>query len=234
MTKKQIGIFGGSFDPCHIGHIEVAEKVLDAFDNNSVQTLDEVWLMPCNVSLYDKELESGEKRVGMCKVATRNNDRIKVCDWEIKHNMQGSTFELMDMLSADPEFEDCEFSFIIGYDNALKFETWVNWEYLRDTYRFIVVPRQGYENEKNAEYMMWYMHPPHVYIATAAPADISSTQLREAFYNKKKFNFVNENMDPEVLEYILFNSMYISNIKSGDMSRYFKESHKAFNRKRGK
>jgi nicotinate-nucleotide adenylyltransferase len=217
---KKIAIFGGSFSPCHIGHIQVPEVVLDF-----CKDIDEVWLMPCNNSLYGKDLEDGEKRIGMCEVACQSNPRIKVCDWEIRHNMTGATYEIMDLLSKDPEYHDCEFSFIIGGDNALKTDTWVEWEYLESHYRFIVVPRQGIDfgNED-----LWFMKPPHVLVQGYEVAEISSTEIRNALYHKRKYDFVNKHMDPKVLEYILFNSMYIESKTSGDIATFYKEANKVF------
>src|SRR5262245_22404448 len=82
--KTVVAIFGGAFNPITVGHVAVARFVL-----NSSRVFDEVWLMPCHEHMGGKSMASPEDRLEMCRRASRADGRIKVFDYEIRHQLRG-------------------------------------------------------------------------------------------------------------------------------------------------
>ena len=85
--KTKVAILGGAFNPIHNGHIQLAQFVLNASGE-----FDEVWLMPANNHMYNKDMASPEHRLKMCELAAKKDARIKVFDYEIAHNLKGETY----------------------------------------------------------------------------------------------------------------------------------------------
>lgn len=198
--KTRIALMGGSFNPIHRGHIQFAQAIL-----NAAGIIDEVWLCPCNNSLYGKDLVANEHRLKMCEIAARVDGRIKVCDWEIRNNTKGETYKLMKAFLDEPEYADYQVYFSIGLDNAYKAPTWVNWEYLEKTVPFIVMPRQGIERRDDID---WFLKPPHIYIRDEGKIiEASSTEVRKVIagaahgFDAGCKHGLGHLMDPEVLKY---------------------------------
>lgn len=197
---SNVALVGGSFNPIHIGHIELAQYVLD-----NVDLIDQVWLCPCNNSLYGKELESGQHRINMCNLAIES-ENIKVCDWEIRNNMSGKTFDLIkDFLN---EYKNHNFFFTIGLDNAYKAHNWFRWEDLKNLIPFIVVPRQGITKQNNVD---WFLKYPHVYCKKEFKiTEISSSEIRNWLKNPdENYYKLQLYLNHEVLNYINTNDLYI-------------------------
>lgn len=221
--KKNIALLGGAFDPIHKGHIELAQFVL-----NTSKTFDEVWLMPCYQHMYNKEMESAEHRLEMCRIAARNDGRLKVFDFEIEQKLSGETYNMVKRLQdTDQAKHECDFSVIMGLDNANTFSNWVNYEELERMVRFVVVQRQGYEIDPKVD---WYLKTPHIFLGDAAINNMSSTRIRSALARREQqvegmlrhipLEHANEKVkegiekaigygiDPEVLNYIYENNLY--------------------------
>ena len=214
--KVQVAILGGAFDPITLGHIQAAQLIL-----NQSLVFDEVWVMPCYDHIFNKKMVSPEHRLEMCNIATRNDGRIKVFDYEIANKLSGETYNLAKRLFEDKKYKDSHsFSFVIGLDNANSFDTWVNYEELERLVRFVVIPRTG---EKPKKGVNWYLKPPHIFLEPDEPLiEMSSTRVRKAFehlYNNSG-EFLNNEIrnDPAmafniglykgVKEYILSHSIY--------------------------
>ena len=97
--KTQVAILGGAFNPCTVGHIKLAELVL-----NVSKWADEVWLCPAYQHMDGKIMESPEHRLEMLRLATQNDGRIKVCDYEIKNQMHGETYHFLNKIIHDKEY----------------------------------------------------------------------------------------------------------------------------------
>ncbi len=201
--KTRVALFGGSFNPPHLGHIQFAQAIL-----NAAGVIDEVWLCPCNNSLYGKSLVDAQHRINMCEIAARVDGRIKICDWEIRNKTQGETYKLMKAFLDEPEYKNYEFYFSIGLDNAYKAPNWVNWEYLEKTVPFIVMPRKGIERRDDVD---WFLNPPHIYIRDEGKIiEASSTDVRNVLsLSGENSKFILEDlMDAEVVKYINENDLY--------------------------
>lgn len=200
--KTQVAILGGAFNPITNGHIQTAKFVLD-----SSKTFDEVWFLPCYGHMYGKNMVSPEHRLEMCRIAARVDARIKVFDFEVERQLKGETYQTVKLLQETPLANDkYNFSWVMGMDNALTFNKWVNYEHLEKMIRFVVVPRKGYNFDPAVS---WFLKAPHVYISDENPVDeISSTQIRKWFSEGNTVE-LRKHMDKNVLDYITSNGLYV-------------------------
>jgi len=209
--KKRVAIYGGAFDPITIGHIQVAQFVL-----NTSGHFDEVWLMPTYKHMYNKKMQSTEDRLEMCNIASQVDARIKVFDYEIRHELAGETFKLSKMLLNDTDYEDYDFSFIMGQDNANTFHNWVNYEHLERLMKFVVVPRKGVERNLDID---WYFNKPHIFLNNEEETniiEISSTVVRSMLKNIHSSGYTSEReknlkkyVDLNVIDYIFKHKLYV-------------------------
>lgn len=208
--KVKVAVFGGAFDPITQGHINTAQFVL-----NTSKKFDEVWLMPCYSHMNGKYMAPPQERLDMCRIAARIDGRIRVSDYEIANQLSGETYKLAKLLLNDKEYEQCNFSFIIGQDNANDFHNWVNFEELERLAPFIVVPRPGVEPDYGHP---WYLKPPHTYLVGERTIhEISSTKIRMYYASIKKLidypaeqllgGLIQHSMDEGVMSYIAKNDL---------------------------
>ena len=132
----KVGIMGGTFDPIHIGHLILAMEAIN------YKNLDEVWFIPTGNPNFkqDKNVTDKKKRFEMVKIATQDNDKFKVCDYEINKNDVTYSWETMKYLR---ENYDNDFYFIMGEDSLMSVETWENAEdFLKNTKILACIRRQ--------------------------------------------------------------------------------------------
>jgi nicotinate-nucleotide adenylyltransferase len=134
--------------------------------------------------------------------------RIKICTYEKDNELAGETYHLVKKMMTDPGYENFNFSFIMGQDNANTFDKWVNYAELERMIRFVIVPRVGYKPVMNA----WYLKEPHIFLNGEGEEPImsvSSTQVRNLL---KEYSRENDPglrlellkiLDEKVLNYIL-------------------------------
>jgi nicotinate-nucleotide adenylyltransferase len=187
----KIGILGGAFDPITKGHIEICNYLINE------KIVDEVWLSPCYVSHYGKNMADDNSRLEMCKLAI-DNAKIKVSDFEIKNKLSGDSLDILSKyMEANKEHQ---IYFIIGMDNGIKITTWPDWEKLIALLPIIVVPRVGYTDITN----LWFTKEPHIYAKNCPANDISSTQVRKDIKETGKSSYLAD----EINEYIKNNKTY--------------------------
>ena len=201
--KTKVALLGGAFDPPHIGHIRIAEFVL-----NTSKTFDEVWIAPCARHMYGKQMEDAEHRLKMCELATRHDGRIKVFDYEIQNELAGETYHFVKRLLEEPYAKHkYDFSIIIGQDNANTFDKWVNYEDLVKMIRFVVVSRSGTDRDPAVD---WYLDPPHIYLYGGDEIpNISSTDIRLWLCEGEDLpGLCHDGLDPKVYAYIQQHRLY--------------------------
>lgn len=202
--KIQVAILGGAFNPVTKSHIGVAELVLKAS-----RWADEVWLMPSYKHMDGKNMVSAEHRINMLKLATKNDGRIKVSEYEIENKLGGETYFMLSKLLNDSMYENYRFAFVIGLDRANYISNWYNSdELLKLDVPFIVVPRNGYERDVNVN---WYLNNHHIYLERGADLipEFSSTKAREVIKRgTESYNEIKEFMNEDVLKYIIDNHLY--------------------------
>lgn len=166
-----IGIYGGSFNPIHFGHIGLAKWMVENTD------LDEIWLMVSpNNPLKDKSILADENhRLQTVQDAVKELSGIVVSDFEFHLPRPNYTAHTLRALMQ--KYPQHQFSLIIGEDNLSIFHQWKESQYILDNFRVFVYPRHG-----NYDY-----HLPHakdLQILKDAPYfDISSTEIRNKARN---------------------------------------------------
>lgn len=171
--KKIIGIYGGSFNPIHYGHIGVAKWVKDH------TTLDEVWLMvsPNNPLKDPKILAPEQERLEGVKKAIKDIPGLVASDFEF--NLPRPSYMANTLRELVKTYPDYKFSLIIGEDSLETLQQWKDFEYIVNNFIIYVYPRHGCDNYKI------FNIPAYPYIKmlyTAPYIDISSTEIR----NKNK------------------------------------------------
>lgn len=159
------GIFGGSFNPIHNGHIQLARQLREAAG------LDEVWLMvsPQNPLKEQVGLLADDLRLQMARQALADEPFIEVSDYEFHLPRPSYTWNTLQALKDD--FPDREFALLIGGDNWERFPRWYRADDIVSNYQIIVYPRRG--SDINLKSL-----PPTVSVVEAELLDISSTDIR--------------------------------------------------------
>lgn len=136
---KRIGLFGGSFNPIHVGHIALAQSILRQCG------MDEVWLMvsPQNPLKKEDDLLADNLRFEMAQQALADVQGVKASDYEFLLPKPSYTWNTLQHLSHD--YPDCEFVLLIGGDNWAHFERWRHWKDILHNYRVVVYPRDNYQ-----------------------------------------------------------------------------------------
>ncbi len=129
------GIFGGSFNPIHNGHISLARQLKEKAG------LDEVWLMvsPQNPLKAQADLLSDEVRLAMARAALKNVKDIRVSDYEMRLPKPSYTWNTLQALSHD--YPDREFVLMIGGDNWTLFDRWYRAEDIKANFEIVVYTR---------------------------------------------------------------------------------------------
>ena len=137
--RGRFGIFGGSFNPIHCGHIALAKAVQKQCG------LDEVWLMvsPQNpLKRNDSDLLDDQLRLQIAQKALAGVDGVVACDYEFHLPKPSYTWNTLQHLSKD--YPDDTFILLIGGDNWAHFQRWRHWKDILHKYDVIVYPRDQY------------------------------------------------------------------------------------------
>ena len=162
------GLYGGTFNPIHNGHIQLSQALLD------MHLVDEMWLLvsPQNPFKVNQKLLNDNSRLELAQLAVRDIPNITVSDYEFKLPRPSYMVHTLEHLR--DEFPEREFILIIGADNWERFPMWYKSEEILAHHKVIVYPRTGYKSENV---------PENVTIAETPLIDISSTSLRESIKN---------------------------------------------------
>lgn len=195
MEKKiKIGLFSGSFNPIHTGHLIIANYMCQFED------LDEVWFIvsPQNPIKDKSSLLCDEHRVAMTELAIIGHSYFKHCDIELTMPRPSYTIHTLDALRA--QYPENNFYLIIGADNWSKFGLWKDAKRILNEYNLIVYPRQGYPIEENS------MTKKNITFSKAPIIEISSTFIRYALKHGKNMNYF---IPANVYNYIIKNKLYL-------------------------
>jgi len=190
--KPKTGLFFGSFNPIHIGHLIIANYMA------TFGGLNEVWLVvsPHNPLKLKSGLANMYDRLEMARLATENAPQINVSDVEFKLPQPSYTVDTLAHLHE--RYPEKEFVLIMGADNLVSLKKWKNYEVLLKNYQIYVYPRPG------AEVSEWENHPAITFTDTPQ-MEISSTFVRKAIKENKNIQFF---VPDSVLEFIDQRSMY--------------------------
>ena len=206
----EIGIFGGSFDPVHRGHLAVAEAALRECG------LDEVWMMmsPENPLKSGRDMAPDADRLNMLRIAVEEvapdcRGRIQASDFECGLSRPSYTVDTLRALSR--RYPDCRFRLIVGEDNLEKFHLWREPETILRDYGLIVYPRAGEGNKsatvesKEASEFVYILEGVRLY-------PVSSTAIRRLAAGGATADALAEQTFPGVAEYIITHNLYKEHI----------------------
>ena len=182
----RIGIYGGTFNPIHIGHTSLAQSLIEQ------RLVDEVWLMvsPQN-PMKQPSADDYNHRVNMAIIATQGMPHVQVSDFERNLPLPSYTITTLNRLSLN--YPQHQFTLIIGADNWQRFNHWYHADEIQRRYPILIYKRPGYDIDPQSL-------PPTINIVDTPLYDVSSTEIR----NHKKLKMIN----PDVLKYIRTHHLY--------------------------
>ena len=189
---SSIGIFGGSFNPIHKGHVSLARQLLRKV------ALDEVWLLvsPQNPLKPQSSLLDDDMRLEMARLALTEEPYIKASDYEFHLSRPSYTWNTLQHLSQD--YPQHRFTLIIGADNWQLFSQWRNSREIIENYPIVIYPRDGYPVDEVSL-------PPNVRLVNTRLYNMSSTLIRQLITDGRG---VRRYLHPDVISYIESNHLY--------------------------
>jgi nicotinate-nucleotide adenylyltransferase len=175
-VSMKIGLYFGSFNPVHIGHLIIANFVANNTDN------DQVWMIvsPQNPLKPSSSLLNEYHRLHLLQLAIDDNPKLKAVDFEFKLPRPSYTIDTLSYLS--DRYPQHEFSIIIGSDSYQNIHQWKNYEALLKHYRVLVYNRPGFSVEKADK--------GNVRILSAPLLDISASMIRNMIKEKKSIQYI--------------------------------------------
>lgn len=192
---KKIGLFFGSFNPIHIGHLILANYILENSD------LAELWFVvsPQNPFKEKKSLLNDHNRLDMVNLAITNYPKMRASNVEFSLPQPSYTVDTLTYLKE--KYPTYSFSLIMGEDNLAGLPKWKNAEYLINNYPILVYPRHFEGEKKDSE----YIQHPNIQPIHAPVIEISATEIRQMIKAGKN---VRPMLPPEVFEYLDRSSFY--------------------------
>ncbi|HTY11163.1 MAG TPA: nicotinate (nicotinamide) nucleotide adenylyltransferase [Bacteroidota bacterium] len=176
---KRIGIFGGTFNPPHAGHLIVAESICDQLG------LDKLFFVPSFISPHKKKGEEklATHRLQMVRLAVGLNPRFDFSDIEIKR--RGTSFTYTTVEAFRLNFPGSKLFLIIGADNYAEFDTWKNPERILELASLAVMNRPSQQlraPEKSSSKKVIFASVPNV--------EISSSEIREMIHQGRSIQYL--------------------------------------------
>ncbi|WP_396154156.1 nicotinate (nicotinamide) nucleotide adenylyltransferase [Flavobacterium sp.] len=190
----KIGLYFGTFNPIHIGHLIIANHMAEHSD------LDQIWLVvtPHNPHKQKNTLLDDYHRLHMVHLATEDFPKIKPSDIEFK--LPQPNYTINTLVHLQEKHPDYEFSLIMGEDNLNSFHKWKNYEAILQHHHIYVYPRL-HSGEINTQ----FDNHPKIHRISAPVVELSSTFIRE---NIKKNKNVIPMLPHKVWEYVEHNLFY--------------------------
>ena len=189
---SSIGIFGGSFNPIHKGHVALARQLLQRAQ------LDEVWFLvsPQNPLKPQSSLLDDNMRLEMARLALKDEPHLVASDYEFHLPRPSYTWNTLQHLSQD--YPQHHFTLLIGADNWQLFGQWLNSREIIENYPIVIYPRDGYPIDEASL-------PPNVRLVNTRLYNMSSTLIRQLIADGRG---VRRYLHPDVISYIESNHLY--------------------------
>jgi nicotinate-nucleotide adenylyltransferase len=193
-------ILGGTFDPIHLGHLQIACRALETFP------LDRVFIIPCAAPPHktDGQLADGRHRLAMARAAVKGDRRFRVLDMEVRRG--GISYSIDTLNELRGRYPHDQFFFIMGSDNFEHVGTWHRFREVVRQCEFLVIARPGFPLR---------MPPPSIpagslpdlryHVIESTPMDVSSTRIRRRLSNRES---VERLVPAAVLGYIRRHHLY--------------------------
>tara|TARA_R110001583_G_scaffold16631_3_gene68187 strand:+ start:14120 stop:14701 length:582 start_codon:yes stop_codon:yes gene_type:complete len=173
----KIGLFFGTFNPIHIGHMIIANYMAEFSD------LDEVWFVitPMSPFKQKKSMLSNIHRLAIVNVAVENYPNLKASDIEFKLSQPNYTINTL--IHLEEKYTEHQFCLIMGEDNLKGFHKWKNYEAILENYELYVYPRISEGKTENQ-----FLEHSKIHKINAPIVQISSTFIRKAIKDKKEIS----------------------------------------------
>ncbi|MFZ5450424.1 MAG: nicotinate-nucleotide adenylyltransferase [Thermodesulfobacteriota bacterium] len=214
---KRLGLFGGTFNPIHYGHLRTAEEVVEALE------LTRLWFIPAALPPHktDRQLPSFETRLEMTRLAVGRHPRISVSD--IEGRRPGKSYSIETLRQVRQEYgQEWELYFILGLDAILEITTWKDYVELFTLCHFVVLDRPGYDRGELEAVLRREVHPKFsalpeaqgfqhpggnkVFFLATTLLDISATRIRMLVGQRRSSRYL---LPEKVRRYIIKNKLYL-------------------------
>ncbi|MCS7231062.1 MAG: nicotinate (nicotinamide) nucleotide adenylyltransferase [Elusimicrobiota bacterium] len=197
MSDDKIILFGGTFDPIHIGHLVLAETAFEFIKAKKVI------FIPCYKPPHkiDFQLSDWRHRVNMIKLSTKGVKYFEISLFEIENEGISYTYITVDYFSK--KYKDSDLYFLIGYDSLLSLPTWENWRYIVEKVYFLVGDRNI---EKKAEGELPEVILKKSIFFKSPIIEVSSTMIREKIKSKLSIKYL---VPSSVENYIIKKKLYL-------------------------
>jgi nicotinate-nucleotide adenylyltransferase len=172
----QIGLFFGSFNPIHTGHLIIANHILNE------TSLERIWFVvsPVNPFKINSDLLDERARLSLVNAAIQSDDRIAVSDAEFQLSKPSFTINALRFFkNAHPQHE---FSIIMGSDNFNDLDKWKDYQAIISNYKILVYLRTGFDVKNKFD--------AHVNVLNAPILNISSTEIRQLIKGGKSIRYL--------------------------------------------
>jgi nicotinate-nucleotide adenylyltransferase len=188
----RVMLFGGAFDPPHLGHQQIATGILQQ------GIADAVWYVPVHIHSFAKNMSEAQHRLALLELIQQPGTRIET--YELNESTTNYTFNTLDALSA--QYPEHTFSWVIGTDNLAQFHLWGDrngrtYTEMLAKYPFYVYPRHGYPFQPLYAGMTALTNLPEI--------NVSSSQVRELLQSGKS---ISDLVTPAVAAYIQKYQLY--------------------------
>jgi len=189
---KTIGIYGGTFDPIHMGHLITAQSVCE------IRKLDKIIFIPSFISPHktDRISSSPRHRINMLKLAIKDIPYFEYSDIEIKK--KEISYTINSILALKAAYKNIEL--IIGYDNLITFDTWKEPDKILELVKLVVLRRKV--REENFQQNKYFKKA--IFIETPL-IEIFGTDIRERVKTNRSINFL---VPQKVMAYIYKHNLY--------------------------
>ncbi len=174
--KKKVGLFFGSFNPVHNGHMIIANYILEYTE------LEQIFFVVSPQNPFKEKLNLLEDyhRLALVKEAIGDNDKYHACDIEFKMPKPSYTVDTLTYLKE--KYPEKEFSLIMGSDNLTNFHKWKNYKQIIENHTVFVYPRPGFDDSEFKEIK-------NIILIDAPLMEISATFIRNAVKEKKDIRY---------------------------------------------
>jgi len=190
----KICLFGGTFDPPHIGHLLVAQTVCEA------EGFDKVVFIPANKSPNKKVFTAKENRVDMLELAVEGNPNFEISDLEIRRGGISYTIDTLRAYKEQISKKDDELFYLIGSDSLLDLKNWREPKEIINVCQVLVAIRPGF---RPSDIPSWLIHG--IQFANIPRFEISSSNIRKRWVENKTIRYM---VTLPVWEYINQHNLY--------------------------
>lgn len=216
---QELAIFGGTFDPIHLGHVACAQHIVDWLQ------LNELRLMPSHIPPHKAGTHaSAAQRLEMAKLAIAKSNKLSIDARELNNNSPSYTSETLADFAA--QLPNCRLYFVIGFDSLLTFTRWHNWQQILQLAHIVVCTRPGYQltdaNSETLKLLSEYQvnsldeiklaQSGNIIFAPVIEQDIASSDIRQTLKNLWQSAHLSQSsplpLPTSVIAYIEHNGLY--------------------------